>query len=238
MKTVKWIPGLLVILILVGWYFYSRNPTNPQRILLFRRFIRDPEAYPDWQMRAGERCGDAPFVFPTQGFVGFLWGDSFRPGHAHQGIDIFGGKPAGQTAVYAAYDGYLSRLTDWKSSLIIRIPKDPLNPSRQIWNYYTHIADKKGNSYIAPEFPPGSIEIPIKAGTFLGYQGDYSGDPDNPTGVHLHFSIVLDDGKGHFLNELELKNTLDPSAYFQINLNAKNNPDEVPLCTSTVRKLD
>ena len=55
------------------------------------------------------------------------------------------------------------------------------------------------------------------------------GIPDNPTGVHLHFSIVLDDGKGHFLNELELKNTLDPSAYFQINLNARNNPDEVPL---------
>ena len=121
MKTVKWILGLLVILILVGWYFYSRNPINPQRILLFRKFIRDPEAYPDWQMRAGERCGDAPFVFPTQGFVGFLWGDSFRPGHAHQGIDIFGGEETGKTPVVAAYAGYLTRLPDWKSSLIIYV---------------------------------------------------------------------------------------------------------------------
>ena len=189
-------------------------------------------------MRTGERCGNAPFVFPTQGFVGFLWGDSFRPGHLHQGIDIFGGKPAGETPVYAANDGYLSRLPDWKSSLIIRIPVDPFMPSRQIWTYYTHLADQKGNSYISPEFPPGTIEIPISAGTFLGYQGDYSGDPDNPTGVHLHFSIVLDDGKGRFLNELEFANTLDPSAYFQLNLNARNNLDEIPLCSSTVMEKD
>ena len=46
----------------------------------------------------------------------------------------------------------------------------------------------------------------IDAGTFLGYQGNYSGDPNNPTGVHLHFSIVKDDGLGYFRNELEIQN--------------------------------
>ena len=49
-------------------------------------------------------------------------------------------------------------------------------------------------------------------------------------GVHLHFSIVLDDGSGRFLNELEIKNTLDPSAYLGLPLNAKTNPDQIPIC--------
>ena len=48
---------------------------------------------------------------PTDGFIGYLWDDSFRPGHRHQGIDIFGGGQPGDTPVYAAADGYLTRLT-------------------------------------------------------------------------------------------------------------------------------
>ena len=44
--------------------------------------------------------------------------------------------------VYSASDGFLTRQADWKSSLIIRVPDDPLQPGRQIWIYYTHIADQ------------------------------------------------------------------------------------------------
>ncbi len=134
------------------------------------------------------------------------------------------------TPVVAAYSGYLSRLPDWKSSLIIRLPEDPLQPGRQIWTYYTHMADADGGSYISPEYPPGTSEVYVEAGTPLGYQGNYSGDPDNPTGVHLHFSIVLDDGLGSFRNELEMRNTLDPSPYFQLPLNAELNRGEIPVC--------
>jgi hypothetical protein len=43
---------------------------------------------------------------------------------------------------------------------------------------------------------------------------------------------VLDDGGGQFLNELEIENTLDPSAYLGMPLNAKMNPDTVPVCVS------
>jgi hypothetical protein len=92
------------------------------------------------------------------------------------------------------------------------------------------MADKNGNSFIASEFPAGTSEKFIESGTFLGYQGDYSGDPNNPVGVHLHFSIVKDDGNGQFKNELDIKNTLDPSPYLGLPLNAKENPDRVPLC--------
>jgi murein DD-endopeptidase MepM/ murein hydrolase activator NlpD len=159
-------------------------------------------------VHAGERCGSAsaaaPFAMPTDGYVGFIWDDSFRLGHHHQGIDIFGGEASGMTPVYAAYPGYLTRLPDWKSSVIVRIPDDPLQLGRQIWAYYTHMADKQGGSYIVEDFPPGTAEVYVETGRLLGYQGNYSGDPLNPTGVHLHFSLVLDDGRGSFRNELEL----------------------------------
>ena len=152
------------------------------------------------------------------------------PGHTHQGIDIFAGTDIGVTRVVSAYPGYLTRLPDWKSTVIVRVPEDPLKPGRQIWLYYTHMADEQGNSFISSEFPPGSYEIPIEAGTFLGYQGDFSGDPNNPVGVHLHFSIVEDDGSGQFKNELEIENTLDPSPYLGLPLNAYQNRDRIPLC--------
>ena len=194
-------------------------------------WMHDPSAHMDRTIQAGERCGDAPFILPTSGYVGFIWGDSFRPGHQHQGIDIFGGEVPGKTPVLAAYAGYLTRMPEWKSTVIIRIPSDPLNPGRQIWTYYTHMANKNGSSYISPEFPPGTSEVFVKEDTFLGYQGDFSGDPDNPVGVHLHFSIVLDDGQGSFRNELAINNTLDPSPYLGLSLNASQNQGVVVICT-------
>jgi hypothetical protein len=64
----------------------------------------------------------------------------------------------------------------------------------------------------------------------LGYQGNYSGDPTNPVGVHLHFSVVLSDKQGHFLNEEAIANTLDPSPYFSLPLNARTNQHQLPVC--------
>jgi hypothetical protein len=96
------------------------------------------------------------------------------------------------------------------------------------------MADAQGNSYIAPEFPPGTTERFVRAGTLLGYQGNYSADPDNPTGLHLHFSIVRDDGNGRFRNELEIGNTLDPSPYLGIEVNAGRLGDELAVCEQEV----
>jgi peptidoglycan LD-endopeptidase LytH len=212
-----------------GTAFYLYRP-NSARLVAFRTWIRNPDYRPDWKLAAGSQCGSAPFHFPSDGFVGFLWGDSFRPGHTHQGIDIFAGTDVGVTAVVSAYPGFLTRLPEWKSTVIVRVPDDPLQSGRQIWLYYTHMANEEGDSFISPEFPPGTFEAPVDTGTFLGYQGDYSGDPNNPTGIHLHFSIVEDDGSGQFKNELDIRNTLDPSPYFGLPLNGYENRDQVPLC--------
>lgn len=226
------IPSVLVVALLtaIAYFLYSSYRPNAARVAKFRQWIQNPAAHPDWKLAAGSKCGSAPFRFPTDGFAGFLWGDPFGLRHTHQGIDIFGGTDVGITPVVAAYPGYLTRLADWKSAVIVRVPEDPLQPGRQIWLYYTHMADQNGNSYISSEFPAGTSEKAIETGTFLGYQGNYSGDPNNPVGVHLHFSIVEDDGTGHFKNELDIKNTLDPSPYLGYPLNGYENRDRVPSC--------
>lgn len=222
--------GFIFIALVVGGYilleWWLPNLGRTRRVWLY---LRNPTAFSDWRVKMGERCGDAPFLLPTDGYIGFLWGDSFRPGHRHQGIDIFAGTEPGVTEVRVAYPGYLTRLADWKSSVIIRIPEDPLQPERQIWTYYTHLASPAGDSYIVEAFPPGTQDVYVESGTLIGYQGNYSGDPNNPVGVHLHFSVVKD-RKGRFLNELEIENTLDPSPYFGLPLNAKTNLDQIPLC--------
>jgi hypothetical protein len=205
------------------------NNTAPRTARVLK-WLRNSSAHPEWAVQAGERCGDAPFIMPTDGLVGFLWDDSFRPGHRHQGIDIFGGGAVNTTPVVAAYPGFLTRMADWKSTLIIRIPDDPLHPGNQIWAYYTHMAGKQGNSFISEQFPPGTHEVFVPAGTVLGYQGNYSGDSVTPVGVHLHFSIIMDDGSGKYRNELKIGNTLDPSPYFGLELNAGRSQGEVPKC--------
>lgn len=229
------LPTFIVLLVVLGILTYRWFRTSGTSSALVLSWFLDPDAHPDWVIAAGERCGDAPFILPTDGFVGYLWGDSFRPGHRHQGIDIFGGGELNQVPVVAAYPGYLTRLPDWKATVIVRIPRDPFHPERQIWTYYTHMADSNGSSYIVPEFPPGSSEVYVEAGRLLGHQGNYSGDPLNPTGIHLHFSIVRDDGQGGFLNELDISNTLDPSPYLGLPLNATENRVEIARCSTTAQ---
>jgi hypothetical protein len=225
--------AFFIVVPLVGGYVaYRWWDRGGERATQVWAFFRDADSLAERSIRAGERCGEAPFLMPTDGLVGFLWGDSFRPGHTHQGIDIFGGAPPGEVPVLAAHEGYLTRLPDWKATVIIRIPDDPLQPGRQIWTYYTHMADQAGTSYVSPAFPPGTSEVFVEAGTLLGHQGNFSGNPGNPTGVHLHFSVVKDDGDGSFMNELEIRNTYDPSPYFNLALDARTNPDDIPICQS------
>jgi hypothetical protein len=229
-KTIILVLALFLVIItgigLILQTYFSRS-SRARKVM---RFIRQPGSQEELIIPALSRCGDAPFLMPSTGMIGFIWDDSFRPGHRHQGIDIFSGTDVGETPIYAAYDGYLTRQDDWKASLIIRIPSDPLNPDTQIWTYYTHMADPSGTSLISEAFPPGTTEKFVAADTYLGLQGNYSGTPGNPTGIHLHFSIVRDDGSGVFLNELKIENTLDPSPYFGMALNANENKNDIPVC--------
>jgi murein DD-endopeptidase MepM/ murein hydrolase activator NlpD len=232
----RWLLAFMVVGIIagVGIYLYLTMGRTLGRTTRVSEWLRNPSAHPDWAISAGTRCSQAaPFVTPTNGLAGYLWGDSFQAGKRHQGIDIFGGTGPGRTPVVAAYPGYLTRLPAWKSAVIVRVPSDPLETGRQIWLYYTHMADQNGSSFISSDFPAGTSETYVEAGTLLGYQGNYTGDANSPTGVHLHFSIVLDNGKGGFLNELDINNTLDPSPYLGLPLNAQTSDGNVIRCTGS-----
>lgn len=230
---------IIIALIVVGGaaYFAYRYLLSPDsaRWRDYTAFNENRNEFEEILLRPGMRCGDAPFAFPTTGAIFGLWNQSYRPGHIHAGLDIFSGTEPGVTPIYAAYPGYLTRKDDWTSTVIIRHPNDPLDPSRQIWTYYTHMADEQGKeSFVSSEFPSGTYEVFVEAGTFLGYQGDFSGTPGNPTGLHLHFSVVKDDGHGIFLNELDIRNTYDPSLYFNLALNHDNNPSDFPICQDEI----
>lgn len=200
-----------------GFIDFARNQENPGSVEL--------------PVAGGlAQCEGAPFIVPTSGWVGVLYGDSILGTTNHSGLDIFGQQGNGVTPVYAAYDGYLTRLPDWVSAVIIRHPQDPLVPGRQIWTYYTHMADDAtGRSFILGQIPAGTVELPVKQGTLLGYQGDYNGQSWRPMDTHLHFSIVLDNGSGHFLNETDVANTVDPSPYLGMRLNSRCG-DRPPAC--------
>jgi murein DD-endopeptidase MepM/ murein hydrolase activator NlpD len=237
-KRIPWAPVILVgavALAVAGYLAYDRFfRSGSPRWNQYRAYLDDPQSLGEARIPAGTVCGDGPFAFPTTGVIFGLWDQSYRPGHRHSGLDIFSGTEPGVTPVYAAYPGYLTRLEDWISTVIIRIPDDPLHPGEQVWTYYTHMASKEGDSFVSDQFPPGTSEVYVDAGTLLGYMGNYSGDPVNPTGLHLHFSVVRDDGRGMFLNETEIRNTYDPSPYFGMALDNNQNPGEFPICEGTV----
>jgi peptidoglycan LD-endopeptidase LytH len=213
----------------VALTWYSQAQSNSTRYI--RRWFDDAANRPGLTTPR-EPCPGAPFVLPSEGFVGLLWNDPAAPYNMlrrHSGLDIFGDGESGEVPVYAAYEGYLTRLDDWKSTIIIR-HDDPLQPGRTIWTYYTHMASKDGDtSYIVDVFPPGTHDVWVEQGTLLGYQGTYSGSVI-PVGLHVHVSIVKSDSDGSFRNESRVGNTLDPSPYFGMPLNIKGKPDRPVMC--------
>jgi murein DD-endopeptidase MepM/ murein hydrolase activator NlpD len=219
---------ILLVAVIAGgfalWYFAPRYLGEDRmiRISKIRAWFSDPSGNPAWQINAAERCGDAPMLLPTTGFIGVGWGDGWRPGISHTGYDIFSPDGADNvTPILAAYEGWLTREGDWLSTVIIRHPDFPDFPGAplgvagsQIWTYYTHMASADGGrSYVDLAFPPGTREVFVEAGTLLGFQGTWSGDATNPTGLHLHFSIPKSTGSGGYTNETEIRNTYDPAPF-------------------------
>lgn len=234
-----WKKGLLALIGLAGavgsgivaLYLYSEAQTDSNDYI--QRWFHDPSSRPDLTTIQREPCPGAPFLLPSDGLLGLLWNDPAAPYnifHRHSGLDIFGDGQPGEVPIYAAYEGYLTRLPDWKSTVIIR-HDDPLQPGRIIWTYYTHMASRDGKiSYVADDFPPGTSDVWVEQGMLLGYQGEYSGNSIAPVGLHVHFSIVKSDADGSFKNESRQSNTLDPSPYLGMDVTIDNKPTRPIVC--------
>ncbi len=225
--TVGRILGALIVVLAVFGVFrlvaLAMDIRDSNNQLVFQWWLGDEDSRQELVTVQRDACPGAHFILPADGFIGLLYGDNRGPysnSKSHQGIDIFSNSDPGVTPVYAAYDGYITREDDWRSTLIQRVPRDPLEPERQIWLYYTHMADKGGaDDYIVDAFPAGTREKFVEQGTVLGYTGNYSGNALSPVWVHLHFSIIRDDGQGRYTNELEFMNSIDPSQYLGLSVN-------------------
>jgi hypothetical protein len=224
-----------LVLLALGYYLvftlYSKSQSNSSPPI--QRWFRDPTSRAELAtVQRGVACPGAPFILPSDGLIGLLWDDPAGPYtvvNPHTGIDIFGDDAPGEVPVHAAYEGYLSRLPDWVSSVIIQ-HDDPLQPGRAIWSYYTHMASRDGTqSFVVDDFPAGTAGVWVEQGTLLGYQGEYAG-ATGAIGLHVHFSVVLSDDDGAFRNETRIGNTLDPSPYLGMALNIAALPARPILC--------
>jgi len=233
-RLLKFISIITFAIVLAGglflfWYIRGSGSDSNSYI---REWLLAPIMRPRLSTEGGIACEDAPFILPSEGFIGLLWADPARPYNPlrpHTGLDIFGDGEDGTVPNYAAYDGYLTRSADWTSTVIIR-HDDPLQPGRTIWTYYTHMANESGSqSYIVDDFPPGTSNKFVEQGTILGYQGTYSG-AGPAIAMHLHFSIVTSDSTGAYLNEAVIGNTVDPSPYLGMTLNIGDAPNRPIRC--------
>jgi hypothetical protein len=225
-KLKRFFVAVLILIVLsaiaayTAYRWYRGTSTSNQYIVAW---LNDADNHPDYETLALLRCGNAPFIVPTTGFIGLLWRDTSAPysaTHRHTGIDIFGRGAVGTVPIYAAYDGYLTRQETWVSTVSIR-HDDPLQQGRIIWTYYTHMASRDGSQvYISDTFPQGTYNQFVRQGSLLGYQGLYN--PPFPIAMHLHLSIVTSDSNGAFNNEAILSDTLDPSPYLGIMVNVDN----------------
>jgi hypothetical protein len=141
-----------------------------------------------------ENAVEAPFIMPTDGLVGF-GDDSFRLGPAP--IDIFRGED-NVTPGHCNYAGFLRRMPDWKSSVIIRIPMTLATRAPGLDLLHSHGRSERLILY--RRVPPGTTEK--CGGKFARLPGNYSGRPQ-PGGVHLHFRLFWTMAR-QFLNELKI----------------------------------
>ncbi len=211
--------GITIGFILFGLtalYILVQGKSLAARFSRIDAWLANPASRSEWGLRGGIYCGDAPMMFPSDGFIGVSWNDGVAPLYQHTGLDIFSPDGADNvTPIYAAYDGYLTREAHWRSAVIIRHPDfnelPHLTNGEQIWSYYTHMASRDGeSSFIAPDFPPGTYEKFVEAGDLLGYQGSWSGSDNFNIARHLHFSIVKSYEDGGYANETRIRNTYNP----------------------------
>jgi len=194
------------------------------------------------QYKSGDRlqpyCPDAPWQLPTSSALG-MWLDTFQLAFMGEGYE-------NSVPVYTVTDGLLLRRPDWIDAVAIQHDRQ----GEKVWSFYGGMASGWGElSFVNAEFPPGSVNVPVKAGQLLGYQGVWSGEQGSPFWVHLHFAVVqaLEDGsfpagtvgsvtEGEFEpHAIERQNVIDPTQYLGLSgIHFSRNPTWSPLhCQET-----
>lgn len=157
---------------------------------------------------AAFQCSGAPFIAPTWGWQQTFWRQpisyvSADGDRLHDGIDLAQvNNQEGVEPVYAVCNGTLNPISKYSFRILCDTIDARFNvPNRNVYVYYTHMANKSGStSYILTPFR-GSSSVRVSQGQHLGYQGSYGVSKY----VHLHFSVNSQWGERY---------NIDPSRYF------------------------
>ena len=155
---------------------------------LAETIVYRPKVVGEGEILQLDSCPEAAWRLPTKSDLGMWW-------ITHQ-LGFMGEGYENSVPVYAVADGLLLRRPDWNDAVAIQ-HDDPVRQGEKAWTYYGGMASGWGEqSFVIADFPPGSVDVPVKAGQLLGYQGMWSGEQDAPIWVHLHFAVVpaLEDG--------------------------------------------
>ena len=127
-------------------------------------------------------CPGALWQLPSDSRLGVKWQDD--------GLMFFGQGNNGEVPIHAVADGLLWRPEGWTDAVIIE-HDDPSDEGKKIWTFYGGMTSANGTeSFVAEEFPIGAKNVPVKAGQLIGYQGSWSGNPQWPMWIHVHFGLV------------------------------------------------
>ena len=173
--------------------------------------VAENRVYMPYQLQAAEilpGCPGALWQLPSDGRLGVKW--------QADALVFFGQGSDGKVPVYAVADGSLWRPEGWLDGVIIQ-HENPLESGKKVWTYYGNMSSANGNrSYVAPEFPIGAENVPVKAGQLLGYQGSWSGNPQWPMWIHVHFAVIRTAGEFPWTSTSAF--LLDPSPYLGLRL--------------------
>ena len=139
-------------------------------------------------------CPGAPWRLPTRGDMGVWW--------VSKRLVFMGEGYENTVPVFAVADGLLTRRLDWDGAVAIQ-HDDPLRPGEKVWSFYGDMASGwDDESFVVPDFPPGSEGVPVRRGQLLGYQGQRLGMDRGRIWVHLHFAVVPELEDGSFPDEM------------------------------------
>ena len=156
-------------------------------------------------------CENGVWALPTTAYLGYRYRDGL--------LAFYGAGAEGQVPVKAVADGLFYRLEGIPEGSFLILHEDPLNPGEKLIAYYGDMRSYQGDRIFISEAFLGNVQgVSVSKGETIGFQGMWSGSPNQQDWLHITFGLAPYDSQ--FLEEPDLlfENLIDPSVYFGIEI--------------------